>query len=521
MNRNEMLERVGDKSKIWDVVIIGGGATGVGVAIEAASRGYQTLLVEQCDFSKGTSSRSTKLIHGGVRYLQQGNVKLVLEALRERGLLLQNAPHLVSKLAFIVPNYHWWEAPFYGIGLKLYDVLALKYSFGTSQIVSGKTALAHCPTIQTRGLQSGVIYYDGQFDDSRLLVNMAQTAVEAGGTLLNYTEAVSFTRKNNKIDGVVIRDKETEKEYTVTSKLVINAAGVFADSLRQMDDPEARPMISPSQGIHIVLDKSFLPGDTAIMVPKTDDGRVLFAIPWQDHLVVGTTDTPVKEKELEPLPFDSEIDFLLEHTGRYLTKTPTAEDVLSVFVGLRPLVSDPEDTNTKAISREHAVHVSKSGLLTITGGKWTTYRRMAEDAIDKAAKLGGLPKRPCLTKDLKIHGYLQNPEKLTEFKLYGSDADKLMKLIEANPEFGEILHPKMKTKVVEVVWAVRYEMARTVEDFLARRARVLFHNARAAMEMAPKVARIMAAELQKDDAWQDEQVTAFNTVAQGYLISNK
>jgi glycerol-3-phosphate dehydrogenase len=518
MDRDRMLERISEVSKVWDFVIIGGGATGVGVAIEAASRGYETLLIDQNDFGKGTSSRSTKLIHGGVRYLQQGNVALVLEALRERGLLLENAPHLVHKLAFIVPNYHWWEAPFYGIGLKTYDLLSGKYSFGKSRILSKTAAVEHCPTMRTKGLKSGVIYYDGQFDDSRLLVNMAQTAEEQGGTLINYFKTIAITKLSGTVNGVRACDLETGKEYDIKAKLVINAAGVFADNIRQMDGVNEKPMISPSQGIHIVLDKSFLPGKTAIMVPRTDDGRVLFVIPWQDHLVVGTTDTPVTEKSLEPVALESEIEFLIEHTGRYLSRQPTEKDVLSVFAGLRPLVSSPDEKNTKAISREHAVHVSKTGLLTITGGKWTTYRKMAEDAIDKAVGIGELPKKPCITKQLKIHGCCNSANLKNGFELYGSDGNELLKMAQEDASFNEIIHPKMKTRVVEIIWAVRHEMARTVEDFLARRNRALFLDARAAIEMTPKVAEIMARELNQNRDWQNRQIAQFEKVARGYLI---
>ncbi len=371
MRREEMLSRIQEQDMIWDLIIIGGGATGLGTAIEAASRGYKILLMEQGDFGQGTSSRSTKLIHGGVRYLQQGNVSLVLESLKERGLLLKNAPHLVHNVPFVVPVYDWWESPFYGIGLKLYDVLAGKHGFGKSKILSKEKTLELLPTVETDGLRGGVIYHDGQFDDARLAVNLAQTAVRQGGTLINYMKVTDFTKKEDIIRSVIARDLENKKEYELKGKAIINATGVFTDSIRRLDDPGVKAMINASQGAHIVLDKSFLPGDTAVMVPHTDDGRVIFAIPWYNRVIVGTTETPAKKIELEPRPQAEEIDFLLSQIARYLTKDPAVEDIRSAFAGLRPLVSFGPNENTAAISRDHTLHISSSGLITITGGKWT------------------------------------------------------------------------------------------------------------------------------------------------------
>ena len=384
MTRENMIDRIQDKKEIWDFIIIGGGATGVGTAIEASARGYRALLLEQHDFGKGTSSRSTKLVHGGVRYLKQGNVSLVLEALKERGILHRNAPHLVHNLPFIVPNYDWWEGPFYGIGLKLYDMLAGKEGFGQSSILSKEETIHHLPTIETKGLRGGVIYYDGQFDDARLVINMVQTAAEQGATLINYMPVTGLLKKGDCINGVLAMDSESGNEYQLTAKAVINATGVFTDKILRMDDSSAETLISPSQGVHIVLDNSFLPGDSAIMIPQTDDGRVLFAIPWHDRVIVGTTDTPVDEPVHEPVPKKSELDFLLTHAARYLIKDPSRQDVLSVFAGLRPLVAAGNATDTASLSRDHTIHISRSGLVTITGGKWTTYRRMAEDTIDHA-----------------------------------------------------------------------------------------------------------------------------------------
>jgi glycerol-3-phosphate dehydrogenase len=489
----------------------------LGCAIDAASRGYQTLLVEQRDFAQGTSSRSTKLIHGGVRYLQQGNFSLVLEALKERGLLLRNAPHLVSNLSFIVPAYGWWEGPFYGIGLKLYDALAGKYGFGPSKMLSKKDTLQRIPTIETKGLRGGVIYHDGQFDDARLAINMAETAGEQGATMLNYMQVNSLIKDRDHISGVVAQDLETKADYELRARVVINATGVFADAIRRMDDPQSRAMIKPSQGAHIVLDKSFLPGDCAIMVPRTADGRVLFAIPWHNYVIVGTTDTPIDDTVLEPLPLPREIDFLLAHAARYLAKDPTRDDVLSAFAGLRPLVSSGGEEKTAAISREHAVQVSHSGLVTITGGKWTTYRKMAEDTLSHAVAVAQLEERPSITRELHIHGFHKNPGEFGMFAIYGSDAPALQDLIREDKAYGKPLHPRMTTVAGEVIWAVRHEMARTVEDFLSRRTRALVLDARVSMEMAPQVAELMARELGRNKTWKDHQISAYKKLAQGYL----
>ncbi|OGP83496.1 MAG: FAD-dependent oxidoreductase [Deltaproteobacteria bacterium RBG_16_54_11] len=517
MNRDQMLTRIKDSSRVWDCIIVGGGATGLGCAIDAASRGYQTLLVEQRDFAQGTSSRSTKLIHGGVRYLQQGNFSLVLEALKERGLLLRNAPHLVSNLSFIVPAYGWWEGPFYGIGLKLYDALAGKYGFGPSKMLSKKDTLQRIPTVETKGLRGGVIYHDGQFDDARLAINMAETAGEQGATMLNYMQVNSLIKDRDHISGVVAQDLETKADYELRARVVINATGVFADAIRRMDDPQSRAMIKPSQGAHIVLDKSFLPGDCAIMVPRTADGRVLFAIPWHNYVIVGTTDTPIDDTVLEPLPLPREIDFLLAHAARYLAKDPTRDDVLSAFAGLRPLVSSGGEEKTAAISREHAVQVSHSGLVTITGGKWTTYRKMAEDTLSHAVAVAQLEERPSITRELHIHGFHKNPGEFGMFAIYGSDAPALQDLIREDKAYGKPLHPRMTTVAGEVIWAVRHEMARTVEDFLSRRTRALVLDARVSMEMAPQVAELMARELGRNKTWKDHQISAYKKLAQGYL----
>lgn len=522
MNRIEMLNRVLDRREPWDMVIIGGGATGVGVAVDAASRGYEVLLLEQSDFGKGTSSRSTKLVHGGVRYLEQGNISLVIEALKERGLLRQNAPHLVHDLGFVVPNYEWWEAPFYGLGLKVYNLLSGKYGFGSSQILSRSETLERIPTLKTDGLRGGVIYYDGQFDDARLLIHLVTTAAEQGATLMNYAKVVGFSRdKDGFLDGVTATDTETGQEFHAAAKVVINATGAFSDVVRRLANPQLSSLIAPSQGIHLVFDRSFLPGDDAIMVPHTSDGRVMFAIPWHEHTLVGTTDTPISAPSLEPLPTEQEVQFLLHTAAQYLDKVPTKSEVLSVFVGIRPLVGAGDRMNTATLSRDHTIHIDQNSLLTIAGGKWTTYRNMAEDCVNQAAVLARLPERSCITPTLNIHGFHQHADKFGSLAVYGADAPALQDMMRADPTLAAPLHPALPYCGAEVVWATRFEMARSVEDVLARRTRALFLNARAAMTMASRVAELMAEELRKDEVWQREQVRAFHKTAKGYVIAEE
>ena len=524
MNRPDMWRQIEAHPKPWDMIVVGGGATGVGVAIDAASRGYDVLLLEQSDFGKGTSSRSTKLAHGGVRYLEQGNIGLVMEALKERGLLLQNAPHIVHDRAFVVPNYDWWEAPFYGLGLKLYQLLAGKYGFGTSRILSREETLQHLPTLKTEGLRGGAVYYDGQFDDARLLIHMVATAFEHGATLLNYVEVTGLTKDvQGFIDGVTASDVETGNEFHAAAKVVVNATGAFSDLLRLKAEPAAQPMIVPSQGIHLVFAASFLQGESAVMVPHTSDGRVLFAIPWHGHTLVGTTDTPIPAATLEPVAMEQEIEFILATAGEYLTKAPTRDDVLSVFAGIRPLVRATGVASTAALSRDHLINIDRSGLVTICGGKWTTYRHMAEDCVDQAATLAQLPERPCVTPHLRIHGFRDLPREdaAKEFgplAIYGSDAYEIRKLVDTDASLSEPLHAALPYLKAEVIWAVRREMARTVEDVLARRTRALFLNARAALEMAPTVADLMAQELGWDEITKTKQLAAFRDVASNYML---
>ncbi|UOQ67566.1 glycerol-3-phosphate dehydrogenase/oxidase [Hymenobacter volaticus] len=508
---------------VWDLLVIGGGATGLGVALDGISRGYKTLLLEQVDYAKGTSSRSTKLVHGGVRYLAQGDVALVREALYERGLLLKNAPHLVKNQDFIIPNYEWWGGPFYTIGLKMYDLLAGKLSLGASVHLSKQETLQRLPNIKAEGLKGGVLYHDGQFDDARLAINLAQTAIEQGGTLLNHFEVRGLLKDaQGNIAGVTAADQETGTTYQVRAKAVVNATGIFVDDILQMDKPGGKKLVRPSQGVHIVLDKSFLPGDDALMIPKTDDGRVLFAVPWHNRVVVGTTDTPLKEYSQEPQALEEEIEFILRTAGRYLTRAPKRNDALSVFAGLRPLAAtEGGGEKTQEISRSHKILVSEAGLITITGGKWTTYRRMGQDTVDKAIALGKLPTAQSQTAHLPIHGAQATPDRSNHLYVYGTDQPALQRLIVEHPELSEKLDSTLEFLKVEVVWAARYEMARTVEDVLARRVRVLFLDAHAALRIAPKVAALLAQELGYDEAWQQEQVVAFRQVAQHYLLESQ
>ena len=519
MNRQEAIKNMEAYGGYWDFIVIGGGATGLGVGVDAASRGYKTLLLEQHDFSKGTSSRSTKLVHGGVRYLRQGNISLVLEALHERGLLIRNAPHLVSHQAFIVPNYEWWDGPFYGAGMKVYDLLAGKLGLGPSKHLSKEETLKRIPTLEPKGLRGGVIYFDGQFDDSRLAINLAQTITEHGGIPINYMKVTGFTRADDMINGVIARDIESGKDYEIHGRVVVNATGVFTDNLLKMENSKAKPIIAPSQGVHLILDKEFLPGDSAIMVPQTADGRVLFAVPWHDKVVVGTTDTPVPEVSLEPRPLEEEIKFILDHAAIYMSKDPSRKDVKSVFAGLRPLVKAGDEDSTASISRDHYLVISESGLVTITGGKWTTYRKMAEDTVNQAMLVAGVDERECVTKTLRIHGWLKHFDKNDPLHCYGSDAIYIKKLVNADPGLGDKLHDDLPYIKAEVIWSVREEMARSVEDFLARRSRALLLDARASMEMAPEVAHLMAAELGYNADWEKSQVDVYTKLAREYLLA--
>jgi len=520
MNRTNLLSKLSETPR-RDVIVIGGGATGLGIAVDSATRGYSTLLLEGHDFAKGTSSRSTKLVHGGVRYLEQGDIPLVLEALRERGLLHRNAPHLVHHLSFIVPRYQWWEGPFFGIGLKVYDALAGKLNLAPSHLLSRDETLARIPNIEPNHLLGGVEYFDGQFDDSRLAITLARTAVHHGACVLNYARVDGLLKKDGMVSGVRFTDTETGHSFSAEAAVVINATGIFSDQIRLMDDEKAARAVQPSQGVHLVLDRSFLQGDSAIMVPHTDDGRVLFVIPWHGKVLVGTTDTPMQTPDLEPRALKEEIGFILRNAARYLARDPKESDILSIFAGQRPLVRPPgkDGAATKAISRNHEVLVSESGLVTIVGGKWTTYRKMAEDTLDKAAVLAGLDERPCVTEKLQLLGW-RSPDAGTLpdwLAVYGSEAKDVEALVASDASLGEPIHPGLPYSKAAIVWAARHEQARTLEDVLSRRTRALLLDARAAIEAAPAVAELMARELGRDAEWATSQVEEFTELAKGYL----
>ena len=519
LNRKKALRRLEDQG-IWDVIIIGGGATGLGVAVDAASRGYSTLLLEQSDFAKGTSSRSTKLVHGGVRYLAQGNIKLVYDALRERGILMKNAPHIVKKQAFIIPCYSLWDKIKYLTGLKLYDWLSGRFSFGRSKYISKNKMAGIMPGIRHEKLLGGIEYYDGQFDDARLAVNLAETSVANGGVVINYCKVNRVLNENGKVCGVVATDVETGRTYQLQSKTVINATGVFVDDILCLDTPGKKPIVRPSQGVHLVFDKSFLNSEAALMIPETADGRVLFAVPWHDHVLVGTTDTPLDKHTLEPKALETEISFILKTVQQYFSKPVTRKDVLSVFAGLRPLAAPQKETDsTKEISRDHKLMVSPSGLITITGGKWTTYRQMAEVTVNKAVEVGHLKKVACKTAALSIHGSATITHNCDyNIAVYGSDYKKIQALANEDGSLNNKILENYPYTWANVIWAVRHEMARTVEDVLARRLRLLFLDARAALKAAPVVADLMAGELEKDVEWKKKQLESFRLLAANYLL---
>lgn len=521
MKREDLLKEIHDKDFKCDILVIGGGATGLGVAVDAASRGYSVVLLEQNDFAKGTSSRSTKLVHGGVRYLQQGDVQMVIGALRERGRMRRNAPQLVKDMRFIIGNYQWWEQPFYTIGLTCYDVLAGKLGLGRSLPLSKKTLNKEIPCLKREGLKGGVVYHDGQFDDARMAITLAQTAVDHKGICLNYMKVTGLLKDlDGRICGVKAIDSLSGEFFSFSTKIIINATGVFVDEIMGMDMPEAKKKVRPSQGVHLVVDSKFLGGKSALMIPKTRDGRVLFGVPWHGKVVLGTTDTPLDTPSLEPHPLNEEVDFILDQAGQYLEIKPTRADVLSAFAGLRPLAAPThsDSKKTKELSRSHKIYKSKSGLLTITGGKWTTYREMAEEAVDTAIGMSNLEPKKCITKNLRLHGYSKTADDSTWSYVYGSDADKIAELIKEDNDNATFLHKDYTFTIAHVIWAVRAEMAQSVEDVLARRVRALFLDAKAAIEMAPKVASVMAKEMGKPKEWEDQQVRDFTELAKHFLL---
>jgi glycerol-3-phosphate dehydrogenase len=496
MNRNTQIEAIKNTSQ-WDIIIIGGGATGLGAALDAASRGFKTLCIERVDFSKGTSSRSTKLIHGGVRYLEQGNFNMVKHALQERWFLLKNASAATQKIPFILPVYSWWMYFYYGIGLMLYDFLSGKFSIGKTGFLNRKAVISKIPNIRQESLKGGIRYFDGQFDDSQISIALARTAISKGATVINHMSAESFNYQNGKISGAVLKDMLSGSTYDLKCKVIINATGVFADALMKKDDQTHTNIVSPSQGIHIVVDKKHYESTKALLIPKTTDGRVLFAVPWHQKVVIGTTDIKTNEINIEPKATNEEIKFVIDNFNRYTNQHLTVNDVKSVFAGLRPLVKMKNIQSTADLVRDHSIAVSDSGLVTITGGKWTTYRKMARDAVNKALRTSVLPFRRCKTRTIK----LIFPVKLTQ----------------ENPK---LLHPDFPYTEDDVKYAVQMEMACTLEDVLARRIRLLFLDVKAALEVSPQVCAIIQKELGKDDHWYQNQMNTFAQLAKNYLPEN-
>lgn len=518
LNRGEILNQLSQNGEEWDILVIGGGATGLGVALDAVSRGYKTLLVEQADFAKGTSSRSTKLVHGGVRYLAQGDIKLVREACIERGLLQKNAPHLVKNQTFVIPIYNFWDRIKYTIGLKVYDWIAGRMSLGRSVFISRQETLSALPGIKSEGLQGGVLYHDGQFDDSRLAVNLAQSIAENGGTVLNYVQVTNLLKdENGKINGAVVKDVELDHSYSIKAKAVVNATGVFVDGILKMDDPNAEQTVVASQGIHVVVDKKFYPSGHALMIPETSDGRVLFAVPWHNEVVIGTTDTPVGEPSLEPKALENEIDFVLKTASGYLVHPPSRKDVLSVFAGLRPLAAPEKNSQkTKEISRSHKIITSPSNLFTIIGGKWTTFRKMGEDMVNVVEKRLGWTPKQTRTDVQKIHGFAEHLNWDDPLYFYGSDMMLLKNKM--NGSANNWLSERLKIHEIQVRWAVRNEMARTVEDVLARRTRALLLDAKESVRISRRVAEIIADELGKSNDWTEKQINDYKTLAKEYQL---
>ena len=515
MNRNDSIVKL-NKVLEWDIVIIGGGASGLGIAVDASKRGYKTLLLEKHDFGKGTSSRSTKLIHGGVRYLQNGDITLVIESLKERGILKRNAPHLVQDLSFVIPTYDWWASPFYGIGMKIYDMMAGKLGLGKSVIISKGETEKLIPNVNKKGLRGGVIYHDGQFDDSRMAITLALSANPKKTALLNYCNVDGLIKKNNEIVGLSFTDSINSKKYQVKSKVVINATGVFAEEIIRMDQPQIEKMIQPSQGVHIVLEKKFLKSKHAILIPQTSDGRVLFAVPWKNYVVVGTTDTHIKNASEEPKPLKEEIDFILKNASKYMTIKPKKDDIKSVFAGLRPLAATSDKKSTKEVSRSHKIDISPSGLISVLGGKWTTYRKISEDAIDTAISINKLKKKKCKTKKTKLFGYKKKVDFSDPMHVYGSLKKKVESLggIDDNNSLSTKFY--ISNNIIE--WSIIHEMALTVEDILARRTRCVFLDSNESKLIAPSVAKKMADVLEKDQEWIDSELKNFNKLIKNYTI---
>ena len=519
MNRARGIDRIKSETLPWDIVIIGGGATGLGCALDSVSRGYRTLLLEQADFSNGTSSRSTKLIHGGVRYLRQGNVSLVKESLAERGWLLNHVPHLVTPQPFLIPTYSWAETWYYRVGLWMYDRLAGSLGIHSSKKCNKGEALAQVPTLRSDTLAGGVVYWDGQFDDARLCMQTVKTIWRRGHVALNHMQVTDLVKEGGRVCGVKVHDKVSDETLSIHARVVIHATGIFSDTIREQDTPNVKPIIRSSRGSHLVVDGDFLPNGTAVMVPKTSDGRLLFLVPWLNKVIIGTTDVPDDNLCLEPKPTDEEIDFMLENAAPYLNRPIERKDIRSVYSGLRPLVRDPQKQgDTSALSRNHVIEVSPSGLITIAGGKWTTFRKMGEDAINKAIEVGQLAERASRSMTTRYSAYDEDlPKEPTQFGQFGIDARHLRTMISWKPKLGDTIHERLPYTWAEVLWAIENELVESVDDVLARRTRALLLDAQAAMDAAPAVARFMAKEMGRDENWVASSVDSFIEIAKNYI----
>ena len=500
MKRPEAVARIESESQPWDVLVIGGGASGFGTALEAASRGHRTLLLEGSDFGQGTSSRSTKLIHGGVRYLAQGKIGLVRESLRERGFLLKNAPHLVHTLGFVIPCFRWWEKPYYQLGLEMYDRLSGSHRLAQTHGLSKSQTLEKVNGISSEGLSGGVRYEDGQFDDARLIISLYRTLLDQGGLAINHARVTQLIEDNDRVCGVIAQDQINQEEWKITAKVIVNATGIFSDQIRKLNEAQSSDIITTSRGIHLVLPRSFMSGSDAIMIPKTHDGRVLFIIPWHNHLLAGTTDTPCDSPEPEPRSTSTEIEYLLGYLNRYLTQPVEKKDILSTFAGLRPLIGGRGDEHTSRISRDYHLQTSSTGLITLAGGKWSTYRAMGEAAINQAEKVGDLESRKSNTTDLKLY----------------NDSNELAEITGESPSNDNLLHPDYPWSQADVIHAVRYSLAQKVEDVISRRIRALPLNTEAAEQIAPKAAELMAKELGEDNNWIGGQIQSFRSLLESY-----
>lgn len=504
----------------FDVIIIGGGATGLGVAVESISRGYKTLLLEAYDFGKGTSSKSTKLVHGGIRYLANLDFELVSEGLDERFYFLKNAPHIASTQAYLVPFYSFLDKIKYFLGIKLYDYLAKDKKVGQSKFLSIKETIQYAPDLDTNGLKGGAIYYDGQFDDTRMLITLLQTFKSMGGVAYNYHEVTNFIKdSNNIISGVKVFDKLNQSNLEFSTNIVINATGTFTDELLNLDDLTIKHNnVEAAQGTHLVFEPEIFNSDCALVIPKTTDGRILFVLPWHGKVVVGTTDIAVSKPVLDPKPRAEEISFILDTLNCYTNRQATINDIKSVFTGQRPLVRPKNAKNSAKISRKHEILYSTSGLISIVGGKWTIYRKMGEDTINFAINKNLLSKSQSVTKELKL--FAANKNNYTyPLNVYGDEVNKILEIQKELSNFDKI-HPDLPYFQAEVIYQIRYEMAKTLEDVLVRRTRAIFLDAKATINAAILVATLMATELnlRNSNEWVTKQVEDFKKTNMKYLM---